>query len=191
MRIHTPARFLAAALTVVVVGCSGGAAPAPTPSPAGPTPTPARVDDTEGRYQLVFELPRTNWRTTDSIAGQATLSLIGAGAVDFGASGQGPLAFGFDEVGGSRHAGWSMTADCAYYHLDAGQSISSSINKSGGYEGDAAPSDFNRWFTKDQLVYLPAGDWTITAVANLVDGAGCSGGAYTLKAAVLVHVTAG
>jgi hypothetical protein len=68
--------------------------------------------------------------------------------------------------------------------------MSSPIFKSGGYSGDAPPSDFNRSFLEDRVVRLPAGDWTITAVANFVDGEGCSGASYTLKAAVLVHVTA-
>ncbi len=65
----------------------------------------------------------------------------------------------------------------------------SSIRKSGGYSGDAPPSDFNRSFLEDPVVRLPAGDWTITAVASLVDGSYCSGASYTLKAAVRVHVT--
>jgi hypothetical protein len=185
-------RLLAAALCLVVAGCAAGNTTSTAPSQAAltPAPTPAQATDTQGRYQLVFELPRTDWQTTDSITGEATLSLIGADAVDFGASGMGPLAFGFDEVGGNRHVGWTMTADCKSYHLDAVQSISSPLKKSGGYSADAAPSDFNRWFMTDPLVHLPAGDWTITAVASLVDGSYCSGAYYTLKTTVVVHVTA-
>jgi len=175
-------RLLAAALCLVVVGCSGGTNAA--------TPAPAQATDTQGKYRLVFELPRTDWRTSDSITGHATLSLVGSGGADFGASGEGPLAFGFDEVDGNRHVGWTMTADCKNYHLDAGQPMSAPIKKSGGYSADAAPYDFNRWFMTDPLVHLPAADWTITAIASLVDGSYCSGASYTLKAAVLVHVTA-
>lgn len=185
-------RLLAAALCLVVVGCAAGNTTSTAPSQAAltPAPTPAQATDTQGQYRLVFELPRTDWRASDAITGEATLSLIGADAVDFGASGMGPLAFGFDEVGGNRHVGWTMTADCKSYHLDAGQSISSPLKKSGGYSADAAPSDFNRWFMTDPLVHLPAGDWTITAVASLVDGSYCSGAYYTLKTTVVVHVTA-
>jgi hypothetical protein len=174
--------ILAAALCLVVAGCSGGASQTAA--------TPAQATDTQGRYQLVFELPRTDWQTTDSITGLATLSLVGSGSSDFGASGEGPLAFGFDDVGGNRHVGWTMTADCKNYHLDAGQPMSAPIKKSGGYSADAAPYDFNRWFMTDPLVHLPEGDWTITAFASLVDGSFCSGAYYTLKAAILVHVTA-
>ena len=175
-------RLLAAALCLVVVGCSGGASQT--------IATPAQATDTQGKYRLVFELPRTDWRTSDSITGQATLSLVGSGGADFGASGEGPFAFGFDGVDGNLHVGWTMTSDCGNYHLDAGQPMSSPIKKSGTYSATAAPYDFNRWFMTDPLVHLQAGDWTITAIASLVDGSYCSGAYYTLKTTVVVHVTA-
>ena len=146
--------------------------------------------DTQGRYQLVFELSRSDWRTTDSITGLATLSLLGSGGEDFGASGQGPIGFGFDEVGGSRHIGPVWTADCRYDRLVAGQPRTSQITKSGGFTAEDPNVAFYRSFFADPLVHLPAGDWTITAVASFVEGAGCSGASYTLNAAVQVHVTA-
>jgi hypothetical protein len=193
MRTPTDAwRVLAAALTLVVVGCSGGNTASATPSPAGPTPspTPARATDTQGHYRLDFELPQTDWHTTDSITGLATLSLVGSGSADFGSSFSGPFFFNFAELSGTRHVDGTMTLDCKSYRLDAGRPMSSPIFKSGAYSGDAPPSDFNRSFLEDRVVHLPAGDWTITAVANFVDGEGCSGASYTLKAAVVVHVTA-
>jgi hypothetical protein len=179
--------FLAAALCLVVAGCVQGTGAPPTTSQTAPTP--AQATDTKGRYQLVFELPRTDWKTTDSITGLATLSLIGSGGEDFGSSGSGPIGFGFDEVGGSRHVGPLWTADCAYDRLVAGQPRTSQITKSGGLDGQDPNVAFYRSFFADPLVHLPAGDWTITAVARFVEGTGCSGESYTLKAAVLVHVT--
>ncbi len=171
----------ATALSIVVAGCA-----------AGPTATAATpyAEDTQGRYRLVFEPPRTDWHASDSITGEATLSLVGSGSADFGSSGGGPLAFGFDEVGGTRHVGPAMTSDCALNHLAAGQSLSSPIRKSGGFNGDDPNADFYRSFFADSLVHLPPGDWTITAVASLVDGVGCSGVGYTLRAPIVVHVTA-
>ncbi|HEX7612625.1 MAG TPA: hypothetical protein VF371_07600 [Candidatus Limnocylindrales bacterium] len=184
-------RFLVAAFCLVVAGCAAGNTTSTAPSQAAltPAPTPAQATDTQGSYRLVFELPRTDWRTTDSITGRATLSFIGTGGADLGGSGQGFLVFAFDEVGGSRHVGWALTADCRGYRLAAGQPMSSSIVKSGGYSGDAPPTDFNRLFFTDPLVHLPAGDWTITAVATFAEGNDCRGVDYTLKAPVLVHVT--
>ena len=193
MRTPTDAwRVLAAALTLVVVGCSGGNTASATPSPAGPTPppTPAQATDTQGKYRLVFELPASDWRASDAITGRATLSVVGSAGVDFGSSGQGPLVFQFDEVGGSRHMGWSVSADCVTYRLDPGTPISSQIKKSGGADTADPNYDFYHSFFAEAPVHLPPGTWTITAVASLVDGAGCSGAGYTLKAAVVVHVTA-
>ena len=175
-------RLLAAALCLVVVGCSGGASQTAA--------TPAQATDTQGKYRLVFELPASDWRASDAITGRATLSVVGSTGVDFGSSGQGPLAFQFDEVGGSRHMGGSMTADCVTYRLDPGTPISSQIKKSGGADTADPNYDFYRSFFAEALVHLPAGDWTITAIASLVEGTLCSGASYTLKAAVVVHVTA-
>ena len=174
----------AVALALGMAGCGAG--------PAAPTGTaaPARAEDAQGRYRLVFELPRTDWHTSDSITGVATLSLTGSGGANFGSSGGGPLGFGFDEVGGTRQMGPAWTSNCKSSHLDAGQSISSPIGKSGGFNGEDPNAGFYRSFFADPLVHLPAGDWTITAVASLVEGSGCSGASYTLRAAVLVHVTA-
>ena len=80
-------RLLAAELCLVVAGCAAGANASTAPSQAAltPAPTPAQATDTQGQYRLVFELPRTDWRASDAITGEATLSLIGADAVDFGA----------------------------------------------------------------------------------------------------------
>jgi hypothetical protein len=192
MRTPTVSRALvAAALCLAVIGCSATTAtPTTAPSPAAPTPTPARATTTQGPYRLDFELPQTDWRTTDSITGTATLSFVGTGGVDFGSSGGGPFLFDFAELSGTRHVDGAMTADCKPYRLDAGKPMSSPIFKSGGYSGDAPPSDFNRSFLEDRLVHLPVGDWTITAVASFVEGADCHGASYNLKAAVTVHVTA-
>jgi hypothetical protein len=181
-------RLVASAVCLLVAACATSVA---SPSATGPTSTtPARAVDNHGQYQLVFELPRKDWRASDAITGEATLSLIGSDGVDFGASGSGPIAFSFDEVGGSRHAGWTLTADCQPYHLDAGQSISAPIKKSGGYSEDASPTDFNRWFLTDPLVHLPVGDWTITGVAYLSTWPCSASVQYSLHAAVVVHVTA-
>jgi hypothetical protein len=181
-------RLLGTALCVVVAGCAAGTA---SPSITGSTSTtPVRAEDTQGQYELVFELPRTDWHASDVITGEATLSLIGSGVANFGSSGSGPLAFAFDEVGGSRHVQGLMTPDCRSYRLEAGKPISSSIKKSGVYSSGAPPSDFGRWFMTDPVVHLPAGDWKITAMA-LVSSGICPGpDDITLHAAVLVHVTA-
>ena len=192
--------LLAMALCLAAAGCSVTAAtPTTFPSPAAATPsrspftlTPAQAMDTQGPYHLVFELPQTDWHTTDSITGTATLSFVGAGGVDYVAWGGQPLLFSFDEVGGSRRVvGQAFTNNCPSHRLDAGQPFSSPIFKSGSYTMNGPDSDFYGSFFKDPLLHLPVGDWTITAVASFgTDTAGGSDIRAMLKAAVLVHVTA-
>ena len=154
-------------------------------------PAPARAEVSQGQYRLVFELPKSDWRTSEAITGEATLSLIGLSSVDFGASGSGPIQFSFDEIGGSRHEPGLGTPDCRLYRLEEGAPISSPIKKSGlGFGGDAQPSDFVRWFATDPLVHLPAGDWKITATANVWKNICPVTGDQPLRAAVVIHVAA-
>jgi hypothetical protein len=163
----------------------------PTPAPSPTAPTPARATDIQGLYSLVFELPQTDWHTTDSITGTATLSFLGAARLDYVAWGGQPLLFSFDEVGGSRHViGTYFSNNCPGNHLDPGKPFSSPIVRSGSYTTNGPDSDFYRSFLHDPLLHLPAGDWTITAVASFAEGDGCSDIRQMLKAAVTVHVTA-
>jgi hypothetical protein len=181
-------RFLAAALCLAVVGCSAATS---TPASSPTAPTPAQATDTQGPYRLVFELPQTDWHTTDSITGLATLSFLGAGGVDYVAWDDRPLYFSLEEIGGSRRvAGMILATSCAGHRLDAGQPISSPITKAGSYDMNGPDSDFYRSFFDDPLLHLSAGDWTITVVASFAEGPGCSDIPQMLKAAVLVHVTA-
>jgi hypothetical protein len=174
---------------MIVAGCAPGAASPSLTSQSAPTP--ARAEDSQGQYRLAFELAKSDWRTTEAITGEATLSLIGLSSVDFGASGSGPIQFSFDEIGGSRHEPGLGTPDCRLYRLEEGNPISSPIKKSGlGFGPSAQPSDFDRWFATDPLVHLPAGDWKITAIADVWKNICPVAGDQPLRAAVLIHVTA-
>ena len=184
-RVH---RLAAAglALGVVLAGCAGGSEP-PVGSPAsGPA---GRASDTQGAFQLTFELPRTTFRAGEPIEGRATLAVIGGVALPFGSSGTGPFTFTFAEIGGRRNVGGLMTADCAPYRLAPGRPMTSAITKSGGWSGDDPEAPFYRAFLADPVVSLPAGDWRITAGATLVEGEGCSGASRNLEAPITVHVT--
>lgn len=150
---------------------------------------PSEAVDAQGQFQLTFELPRTDWRTSDAITGQATLSYLGSGGVDIGSSGMGPLNFLFDEVGGSRHMGGAWTADLVGRRLDAGKPITSPIGKSGAFTDEDPNAGFYSSFFNDPLVHLPAGDWTISAIAEFQTGSTTAPDRHSLRASVLVHVT--
>jgi hypothetical protein len=149
---------------------------------------PSQALDTQGQFKLAFELPRTDWHAGDSITGEATLSFTGSGGVDIGSSGMGPIGFLFDEVGGSRHMGGAWTLDLVGRRLDAGKPINSAITKSGGWNGEDPNADFYSSFFHDPLVHLPAGDWTISAIAEFETGSTAAPDRHSLRASVLVHV---
>ena len=172
--------LLAVTLCLALVGCGT------TPPDAA---IPARAEATQGSYQLQFELSKATWRTTEAIEGTATLSFSGTGSVTIWSSGSGPLNFGYVEVGGTRRMGPAWTADCVERQLSPTQPIISGLGKSGGFNGEDPNSSFYRSFFTDKDVHLSAGDWTITAIAEFMEGT-CGGPRDTLQAAVQVHVTA-
>jgi hypothetical protein len=67
--------------------------------------------------------------------------------------------------------------------------MTSGIKKSGEVLSDQADADFYRSFFTDPLVHLPAGDWTISAIASFIEGQACLGQTHTMTAKVQVHVS--
>jgi hypothetical protein len=179
---------VAVALALMAAACAGSNPPSSAASPAA---SAARVaSDVSGPFQLTFELPRTTFTTDEAIEGRATLAVVGRAPIAFGSSGGGPFVFDFAEITGRRRVGGAMTADCAPYRLEPGKPMTSAITKSGGFSADDPDAAFYRSFLQDPIVKLPAGDWTITAVASLVEGVGCSGASRNLMAPISVHVSA-
>lgn len=176
--------LFAVALILVVAGCGGGIGATPPASSASP---PVHAEDQQGLFRLAFDLPHGTWRTGDAIDGVASLEVAGGG-VDLGGSGGGVIGFSFAEVGGSRQVGPIWSADCAPYRLEPGKRMTSGITKSGAMNPSDPNADFYGSFLADPLVHLPAGEWTISAIASFVEGLGCSGRDHTMTATVQVHV---
>jgi hypothetical protein len=160
-------------------------------SPDGPSPldAPARSEAVDGRFGLVFELPRTTWTTRDAIEGQAALLLLGDGRTVIGASGAGPIAFSIVEVGGTRTMDAASTADCATHVLSAAEPITSRITKSGGWSQDDPNAAFYEAFFADPTLHLPPGTWDITALATFIEGRGCAGASHDVSATIRITVT--
>jgi hypothetical protein len=175
-----------AVLGALVVACGGQPAQPTEPSqPEGPV----RAVDTQAPFQLVFSLPSTTFTAGEAIEGEAMLSLTAPGAVELGGSGGGLLGFEFREVGGRRHIEPAWMADCVPHRLADDRPIVSGITKSGGFSADDPEAAFYRAFFADPLVRLPAGEWEISAIASIVEGADCSGPAGSLRASIRVTVT--
>jgi hypothetical protein len=149
--------------------------------------------DSGSHFQLDFRVPQTDWHASDSITGEATLSYLGSGSVTV--SGSEFILFEFDEVGGNRRVVPVSDAVCAVGELDAVHPITSQITKSGGWLPNDPNAAFLQSFFANQAVRLPAGDWTITAIASFSEGdctvlAQTALPSITLRASVVVHVTA-
>jgi len=156
-------------------------------SQSGPgTVASARAVDSRSRFELDFSVPKTDWTTSESISGQASLSYLGSGSV--GVAGAEFLLFEFDEVGGTRKVVPVSEQFCQSRQLDAGHPITSPITKSGGWLPGDPNASFLTSFFAHPGVRLPAGTWTITAIADFSEQ-GCAGPVETLRASVTVYVT--
>lgn len=183
--------LLATAIGFVAAACGAqpGASPAPNPDVGGPAV--AQAEATDGPVKLAFDLRATSWSASEPIEGTASLSVTAA--IEVGGSGEGLLGFQYNEIGGlGRHMEWVTTADCRPYQLEPGQPVSSSLTKAGGYSPGASGADFYASFLADPAVHLPAGDWTITALAAFIDFSndqGCHLPSHDLSAPITIHVT--
>ena len=181
--------ILAITVGLVATACANQPVTGPSSGPSG-TGTPANAKATDGQFELDFSLRTTSWSASEPIEGTSSLAV--AASVEVGGSGEGLLGFQYDEIGGlGRHVSWVETADCQPYQLIAGQPITSSLTKEGAYSPGASGADFYASFFADPVVHLPAGNWTITALASFIDFAqdqGCKLPSHRLSAPITVHV---
>ena len=79
---------------------------------------------------MVFELPKSEWHTNETITGEATFSVIGSEGAYYGSSTSGPILFSFDQLDGDRHWKGAETADCRWWRrLEPGIPVTSPIWK--------------------------------------------------------------
>ena len=167
-------RWLLIATLCVGAGACAGSSISPSPEP------PARTETTDGRFHLTFEMPKTTWRASETIEGEATLTLSGNDTVAISGS-SALFGFAFDSADGTRHIVPIWPADCYPRTLDHGNPMTQTL---AGKSGDG-------WTTaelSDPLLHLTHGDWTITAVSQFSDGSGCATVPHNLTASVPIHV---
>jgi len=180
-------RLMAFGLCLSVLGCTGAQATGTTIPSSTLKPTPiSHAEGVQGSYRLVFDVPKGSWTTGEAMDGVATLSVTGPSGLDVGGSGGGLIGFAFAEVGGVRRIDPVWSADCAPYRLDP--SLTSHIKKSGALDPANPDADFYASFFSDPQVHLPPGDWTISAIADFIEGTGCTGQSHVLTATAQVHV---
>jgi hypothetical protein len=181
------------AVTVGLVSLACVAQPGLNSSPdsGGGGPASAHAEATDGPFELAFTLRTTSWSASEPVDGTASLSV--AAPIEVGGSSEGLLGFNYDEIGGlGRHVEWAETADCGPYQLEPGEPLTSGLQKAGGYDPGASGADFYASFFADPVVHLPAGTWTITALASFIDFSqdqGCKLPSHELSAPITIHVT--
>jgi hypothetical protein len=140
----------------------------------------------QGPFRVTFDVPRTVWRTTESITAVAKLEFEGTGATEIGVPHGGPFGFAFSEVNGTRQMEPIFLESCNPQSLRAGAPLTSGLAKTGAPVGPDA--SFYAQFLADPLYHLPPGDWDLTAVASF--GVGCGGQGFVARATVRIQVTA-
>lgn len=81
---------------------------------------------------------------------------------------------------------WTM--DCVPYSLPRDQALTYAFSKSGGYAPEDPNADFFRAYFASRQLRLPAGRWTITAIANFNEGSDCRGPLHNLSASISLTV---
>src|SRR5436305_9286066 len=118
---------LLAALCLALVACGGVA-----PAEHGPANGPVTASQTDGRYTLRIDLPKTSWIAGEDLTGAAAL-ILQPGMDEMVSGSGGLLGFSFTEVGGSRVMGPVFTSDCAPHPLAVAQPLVAPLAKSGGW----------------------------------------------------------
>ncbi|HEY7023772.1 MAG TPA: hypothetical protein VH371_02290 [Candidatus Limnocylindrales bacterium] len=149
-------------------------------------------------FNLEFKAGQDTYTTSQPIDALSTLQVINheSGSptnATLGGSGSGLMAFGVEQLGTDLQMGPVWPADCRDYSVAAGEPLTQSLTKSGGFSGDDPNADFWRGWFADPEFHLPPGTWLLTAYANFLDGS-CFGGTHNgeiqLNTSVVVEVTA-
>jgi hypothetical protein len=196
-----PARaFLVLATTVALAACSAGGAPTSQspgsgllPSaPTGPELSGKAVHDeaADDGYKLKIAAEQDRYRAGQLIDG-IVAELVNIAAPDPAAltgSGGGLVGFAIERDSPHLRVDPVWTMDCVPYSLPRDQALTYAFSKSGGYAPEDPNADFFRAYFASRQLRLPAGRWTITAIANFNEGTDCRGPLHNLSASISLTV---
>lgn len=180
---------------LAIAAVAMGAAIASSASPQSTAPTVPAGDfgsgiasSTDGPFDLVLSLSGTSFTTDQVITGQASLSVTDGEEATIAGPGAGPLAFSFNEVGGTRRMGPGYRLSCGLFTIEPGSAMTSDLAKSGGWTAEDPNASFYRSSFADPDIHLPPGTWDIAARASFSDNE-CGGPSHDLTATLRVVVT--
>jgi hypothetical protein len=172
----------------------------PTPSknaqliPATPTGpvidgTPVDAADADAEFRLAIHADQDRYRAGQLIDVSATLSYLGPNAgIVVGGSGTGLVGFTLERDEPAVRIDAAGTSDCRPYQMLRGIAAEHPLMKTGGFADEDPLAAFYRAYFASPELRLPAGTWTISAVANFLGSADCDGPEHGLNASVRVVV---
>jgi hypothetical protein len=190
------------AVAAIVSGCAGVTTSGPVTPSASPLPTVGHTplsplpeisqgqgyaETKDGHFLLSLDLPKRIWRTDEAITGTATLYLIGQREASLGGSGEGVIAYAYEQLDGDKRAECLPTSDLVFHGIAADAPITTDLFKCASYQADAPPTDFNRQFAEDPQIQLPPGIWKVTATARFLEN-GDPDTAYDIETAVVLKI---
>lgn len=160
-------------------------------SGCGPTSSPGQpvsVTRTDGVYSLTFTVAKASWDVSEVIVGTATISVVDGHDAAISGAGENVFGFEFSRVGGPRFQPvWP--ASCKSYLISPDQPLVFAIEKSGTIDPLDPNAPYYREFFRDPQIRLPAGEWRVTAVAQIHDGPDCAGAGRLVRLPIDLRVT--
>ena len=148
---------------------------------------------TDGAFTLTIRSPKDHYRPGESINAAATLEYVRDGSIVVSTTPH-VVGFGVEQIGGPHRVDPATRMSCAHVSFERGQTEPYPFAKSGAFYPGMPDVDFITAYLNisgnvpDPVLRLPAGTWSIFAVADLAEG-GCGGKVrHTLRAAITIVV---
>jgi hypothetical protein len=199
--IKLRATALTAAIAISAVACAGpnGNSSPSTPANANAIPTAptgpilegtaVHGEDVDQQFRLSVQADQDRYRAGQLIDVSATLSYLGPNAgIVVGGSGTGLVGFTLERDEPAVRIDAAGTSDCRPYQMLRGIAAEHPLMKTGGFADEDPLAAFYRAYFASPELRLPAGTWTISAVANFLGSADCDGPEHGLNASVRVVV---
>jgi hypothetical protein len=169
-----------------------GASLIPT-APTGPAievGEPVNGEDADREFRLTISADQGRYRAGQPIDVSATLTYLGPNVgIVVGGSGTGLVGFALER---KEQPAFRIepagTSDCRPYQMQRGVAVAHPFMKTGGFADEDPLAGFFRAYFASPELRLPAGTWTISAVANFLGSADCDGPEHALNASVTVAV---
>jgi hypothetical protein len=147
--------------------------------------------DREGPFVRRFEATAPTYREGQAVMAVARMSYDGPDTVaHLSGSGSGPILFNIEQLDGDIDQSAFQHDNCRPYDLNADQPFEVPFRKSGSFDPRAADAAFWRAFFDEPRLLLPAGQYRLTAVVDLLVGVGCANPSLDLSTSLMVRVEA-